>query len=43
MNNAGKKRSNSNLYILSGLRDYHGSLSACHSAGITPDVPFHIS
>ncbi|RVW50409.1 putative protein phosphatase 2C 55 [Vitis vinifera] len=41
--NAAKRRSNSNPYILSGLRDFHGSLSACYSAGTAPDMSFHNS
>ena len=43
MYNAAKRRSNSNPCILSGLRDFHGSLSACYSAGTAPDMSFHNS
>lgn len=43
MYNSAKRRSNSNPCILSGLRDFHGSLSACYSAGTAPDVSFHNS
>ncbi|XP_034675686.1 probable protein phosphatase 2C 55 isoform X1 [Vitis riparia] len=41
--NAAKRRSNYNPYIFSGLRDFHGSFSACYSAGTAPDMSFHNS